>query len=68
MNKAIDLYEAHIPPSPIPKEPYSVEEIDHHPNADRIWASIKAVRDYSEALGYDEGHLTGWSDAEDVFT
>lgn len=68
MTKASDLYEAHIPTSAIPKEPYSVEEIDNHIDADRIRASIKVVRDYSEAIGYEEGHDTGWRDAEDVFT
>lgn len=62
------VYEAHVPVGAIPKEPYSVKEIDEHPNADRIWATVKAVRDYAEAIGYEDGHHTGWIDAEDALS
>jgi len=64
MSRTIDLYEAHVPTTAVLKEPYSVEEIDNHPNADRIWATIKAVREFAESVGYDEGYSGGWDEAE----
>lgn len=39
-------------------EPYSVAEIDAHPDAARIWATIRAVRAEAEELcddAYNEG-------------
>lgn len=33
------------PPSALVSDPYSVGEIDSHPDADRIWATIIAMRE-----------------------
>jgi hypothetical protein len=42
-------------------EPLSASEIDAHPDADRIWATLMAVREVCEQ-SYDEGYDDGAHD------
>lgn len=53
---------AGVPVSALRAEPMSTAEIDAHPDAARIWATIRCLRDLRQE-GYDEGY----ADAEDEF-
>ena len=51
-----------IPAAAYGAEPFSVAEIDAHPDRARIWATIRAMREEHDAIcavAYDEGHRAG---------
>lgn len=60
-----ELYEAHIPVGALKHEAYTIAEIDDHPNADRIWASIKLVREDAFEEGRKDGYTSGYSEGRD---
>lgn len=44
-------------------QPMSIAEIDAHPDADRIWATIKSMRDITEG-SIEEAFLDGQREAD----
>lgn len=47
-----------VPPHALTAQPLSVEEIDGHPDAIRIWATIHAIREEAEKI-YEEAFDAG---------
>jgi hypothetical protein len=56
------LLEMNPTPGAYTAEPLSASEIDAHPDADRIWATLMAVRGACEQ-SYEEGYVEGQSGA-----
>lgn len=54
---SITLLEVSIPPGAYVAEPLSPAEIDAHPDADRIWRTIKEVREAAAYGAYSHARL-----------
>ena len=53
------------PVSAFKSEPYSLEELDEHPNSNRIWATIMAIKEEADEYvqrAYDNGYSDGLYD------
>lgn len=46
-------------------DPMTVSDIDNHPDCDRIWATLRALRDEADAA-YQRGFEEGSSDVDDA--
>lgn len=53
------------PPMSLTSQPYSLEELDEHPNSNRIWATIMAIKEEADEYvqrAYDSGYADGLYD------
>lgn len=61
----LDILDAHPSVGAWKCDPMTISEIDAHPDADRIWATIHAIRGTRD-IAYEEGYEAAESDAGDA--
>lgn len=61
----LDVLDAHPSVGSWKCDPMTISEIDAHPDADRIWATIHAISGTRDSA-YEEGYEAAESDAEDA--
>jgi len=59
----MDILTASPPVSAWRHHPMTIADLDAHPDAGRIWATIKAMQDYANAA-HEEGYSMGFEEGE----
>lgn len=52
-------YDVNPTPKSLTSDPMTPVEIDNHPDADRIWATVNHARDVAYDEGFDDGYEEG---------